>query len=494
MKWKSALALMTTLLLALSGCNAKPPQENETPSPKATPTLADPIELDYHATLVVDDGAGHALVTDWSAEKLRAIDPSGDELWSIDAPNLSDEPGGGVEAYSVGDTVVIHDQSGKTTAQSWDDGSEAWSFQIPDAPNSCHPAQGFFSQTTGTTPILGEDDLIILSYQGVLEDDGCEPSSENGNTFVLALDPATGEEVWPSVSMGPEAKTFGGTPIHVSPDRQYGIVSWQDGDESMITRIALDTGRHTSVPITSARSIDDTGVDYYDVLPTTDPTSLVYVYGSEDPDDPYSSSVTRAAKLTLPGGLPESDAATFDGIDEPEGLKMEDTFDAVCATDLVFSPNGEPACIQPQLFASAVKYQGSDGSPQAWYADAPETALESIGAYGTPQHVPVDSEDGTLLVVPGSESGIAALDAQTGETVWEAGDSAGDMPWGGQGVLAELGLVVVADNKKTSFYESATGKFVDEHPAGEYARLSSGKRVALVADEASTTMWSVVEA
>lgn len=492
MKWNSAFAVVT-LLLVLSGCNAAPPQEEEAPSPETAPTLADPIALDYHATLVVDDGAGHALVTDWSAEKLRAIDFAGDELWSIDA-QLNDDLGGGAQAYSVGENVVINDQSGETTAYSWDDGSEAWSFQIPESPNVCHPAQGFASQTTGTSPILSDDDLIILAYQGVLEDDGCEPTSENGNAFVFALDPATGEEAWPSLSTGPEGKTFGGTPIHVSPDRRYGIVSWQDGDESMITRIALDTGRHTSVPITSARSNDDTGVDYYDVFPTSDPTSLLYVYGSEDPDDPYSSMVTRVAKLTLPSELPDSDAATFDGIDELQGLTMEDTFDSVCATDLVFTPDGEPACIQPQLFASAVKYQGSDGSPQGWSADAPEMALESIGTYGTPQYFPVDTKDGTLLVVPGNESGIMALNSETGKTVWKAGDTTSDMPWGGQGVLPELDLVIVTDSKKTSFYESETGKLVDDHPASEYARLSSGQRVALVADEESTTMWSVVEA
>lgn len=261
----------------------------------------------------------------------------------------------------------------------------------------------------------------------------------------------------------------------------------------MITRIALDTGRHTTVPITSARSIDNTGVDYYDVFPTSEPTQLLYAYGSDNPDDPYSSAVTRVAQMTLPDALPDTGSATLESIDEPEGLTMKDTFDPVCATDLVFSPNGQPACIQPQLFASSIKYQGSNGSPQGWYADAPEIALESIGAFGTPQSSPVDTEEGTLLVVPGNESGIMALNAESGEIVWKEGDYRNDMPWGGQGVLPELGLVVVTDNKKTSFYESTTGKLIDDHPASEYARLSSGQRVALVADEESTTMWSVVE-
>lgn len=491
MKWKSAFAVVATLLV-LSGCNAAPPQMNEAPSPETTPALADPIDLDYHATLVVDDGSRHALVTDWSAEKLRAIDPDGEELWSLDA-HLNDEVGGGIDAFSAEEAVVINEPSGETKAYSWADGSEVWSFQIPDPVNACHPAQDFAAQTTGTSSILGEGDLILLEYLGITGSAGCEPSSENGNALVYALDPTTGKEAWPSLSIGIEGMTFGGVTMNISPDRKYGIASWRDGDESMITRVALDTGRHTTVPITSARSIDDTGIDYYDVYPTTDPTKLLYVYGSEASDDPYNSAVTRVAKLSVPSGLPDTDAATLDSIDEPQGLTMEDTVDSVCATDLVFTPYGEPACVQPQLFASAIKYQGSDGSPQGWFSDAPETALESIRAFGTPQYSPVDTKDGTLLVVPGSESGIMALNANTGKTVWEAGDATGDMPWGGQGVLPELGLVIVTDSKKTSFYESETGKLVDDYPASEYARLSSGKRVALVADEQSTTMWSVVD-
>lgn len=491
MKWRTAAAAVS-LMLVLAGCSATSPTADEAPTPEATPTLGDPVELDYYATLVVDDGAGHALVTDWSGEKLHAIDSSGDDLWSIDA-QLNDETGGGIEAYSVGDTAVVHDRTGEIKAYSWADGSEVWSFQIPGEPNSCHPAQDFGSQTTGTSPILGGGDLIILEYQGMSIEGGCEPASEGGNPVVFALNPATGKEAWPTLSVGQDGKTFGGTLLNISPDGKYGIASWADGDESLITRIALDSGRHVTVPITSARSIDTTGVDYYDVFPTTDPTSMLYVYGSEDPDNPYSSAVTRAARLTLPDGLPESDSATLKGLDETVEVKMQDTMGPVCAAELAFSPSGKPACIQAQLFASVVKFQGSDGSPQGWFADAPEIAVEAMGFHGAPQTAPVDTSDGTLLVVPGQESGIMALNAETGEMVWAAGDYAADEPWGGQGILPELDLVIVADNGNTSFYESASGKLVYEQSAGDYAQLSSGRRVVLTAANESTTMWSVVD-
>lgn len=486
-------------LLALSGCNSSSEELAATPSPTTTPTLAKPVELDYLASVLVDDGVGRALVSDWTGQKVRVIDSTGDELWSADA-FINDE-GGGTEAYSAGDTVIVHDYSGTTTAYSWSDGSEVWSFEIPDSPSNCHLGEGFASQTTGTSPILGDDDLIILSYSGMLEDEGCDPTSEAGNAMVFALDPATGKEAWPGLSIGTDGETFGGTALHISPDRMTGVLSWQEGSDSAVSRISLEDGRHTSVPITKARAIDDTGVDHYDVYPTTDPAALLYLYGSEDPDDPMSSAVSRIAKLSMPEGLEVSDAATMTPIDEPGEVSLEDTFDPVCASELHFTSAGKPACLQTQLFASAVKYQGSNGSPDGWFADAPETAVDSFGFPGGPQSVPVDAGDRALLIVPGVDSAVMALDAATGETVWTAGKPAASPPesgmsptWGGQGALPDLGLVGVTDSKKTSFFEADTGKLVDEHTAGEYAQLSSGHRFLVVADEETSTMWAVVDA
>lgn len=74
-----------------------------------------------------------------------------------------------------------------------------------------------------------------------------------------------------------------------------------------------------------------------------------------------------------------------------------------------------------------------------------------------------------------------------------ADDGQFGMPWGGQGVIPELGLVVVTDAGWTRFYDSATGKTVSERKGSEFAALSSGRRFVLVSDEDSTTMWAVVD-
>lgn len=517
MSLRAVLALTAVAMLATTGCTATGPTAEPTPTPTTVPTLSDPIELDSLSSVVVDDGVGRALITDWNAQKVRVIDATGAELWSRDTP--IDDERGGAEAYSAGENVIIHDYSGTTTAYAWSDGSEQWSYTVPGDEGSCHPATGFGSQTTGVSPNLGEGDLILLTYLG-MEDPGCEPTSSEGNLMVVALDPRTGKEAWPALSVGEDSRTFGGTPVNISPDRSTGYLSWDDGGTSALSRIDLSSGKHSTISLEAARTVDDTGVDYYDVRPTTDPASALYVYGAEDPDDPMSTAVKRTAVLDLPATPPQSSdpvmaVADTKGSDvqgsgtQSSGTQaeatMEDIFDPVCAAELAFTPQGEPTCLQPQLYAAAIKYQGSTGGLKAWTADAPETALDSIGFPGAPQTAPVDGLDGPLVIVPGLRKAVDALDARTGKTVWSAGDTrtpaapaAEDdaqfgMPWGGQGVLPDLGLVVVTDAGATRFFAAATGRQVSEEPASEFAALSSSRRFVLVSDEDSTTMWAVVD-
>lgn len=491
-------AVMAMGMVALSGCSDGGGEAAGTPSPTTTPTLAEPVELDYYATLAADDGAGHALVTDWVEQKLRAIDTAGKELWSIDA--YTNDEGGGSEAYSAGDVVIVNDYSGTVTAYDWDDGEEAWSFDIPGDDDSCHPREAFGSQSTGTGNRLGEDDLLLLEYSGMRMDEDCEPTSAAGNPVMFALDPSTGTEAWPSLSIDDDGRTFGGLMTHFSPDRKSAVMSWMSGEDSMLTQMSLDTGHHVTIPITDARAIDDTGVDYFDVFPTSDAATFTYLFGSEDPDDPMNQAVSRAAKLTVPAGLGESDGPTLGAdVDSEAGTdsgaaKMDDTTDPVCSTGLTFTPEGRPACLQVQMFASTVKYQGSDGSPTGWFADAPESALDTLLYSGVPKTVPFDIKGRAVVVAPGPESGIIAIDAATGKKAWIAGDYTSTTPWGGQGVLPDVGLVVVTDNKKTNFYDLETGKLVDAQKAEEYDQLTSGYSTVLVAGEKSTTMWAVVDA
>ncbi|MCU4296139.1 hypothetical protein D3I60_03405 [Brevibacterium permense] len=482
---------MVAGLVVLSGCSDGSEKPADAPSPSTAPTLADPVELDYYATLTVDDGAGHALVTDWVEEKLRAIDPAGKELWSIDA-YVNDE-GGGSEAYSAGDLVIVNDYSGTVTAYTWEDGEEAWSFDIPGPDDACHEQTGFGSRSTGLGNRLREDDLLLLEYSGMRMDGDCAPTSEAGNAVMFALDPSTGAEAWPSLSIDDDGRTFGGSLIRLAPDRKSAVMSWKSGEDSMVTRISLDSGHQVTVPITAARSIDDTGVEHFDVFPTSDETTLTYLFGAEDPDDPMSQAFSRVAELTVPAGLKESDGPTLDSDDQFDGAKMEDTTDPVCSTDLTYTPEGQPACLQAQLFASAVKYQGSDGSPEGWFADAPEMAVDTLLYTGSPKTVPFDSSGKAAVLAPGPDGGAVAIDAATGKTAWNTGKYRSTTPWGGQGVLPDVGLVVLTDNKKTSFYDTDTGRLVDEHKADEYDQLTSGFSTVLVAGEKSTTMWAVVD-
>lgn len=491
--WAAVVAIG---LVALSGCSGSDEEAAGTPSPTTTPTLSEPVELDYYASVVTDNGSDLALVGDWTAQKLRVVDAKGDEKWSIDS-NTNQDDGGGTEAYSAGENVIVHDYSGTTTAYSWTDGRKVWSFDLPSTAGSCRPAQSFGSQSTSGNSRLGEGDLILIENIWMHSEENCGPSPD-GNTVLYALDPKTGTEAWPALSVGDDGETFGGRLLELAPDRKSGVMSWMEGAESMVTRVNFKDGSHTSILITDAREIDDTGADYFTVYPTDDPASLTYVYGSMDGDDPMSSTVTRAAKLSVPTDLKPSDSATLSATEQSANVSMEDTFDAVCSTELSFTAEGKPACLQTQLFASAVKYQGSDGAIDGWYSDAPEAAVARIGGLGGPQWEPIDHGDQTLVVVPAPDGGVVALDAATGKPVWttdgpklrEEGETGS---WGGQGVLRDLGLIVVTDNKKTTFFNAKTGKPVSDHPAGDYSDLSTSGRFAIATNEDTSTMWGVVD-
>jgi outer membrane protein assembly factor BamB len=483
-------------LVALSGCSNDSGEPAGTPSPTTTPTLSEPVELDYYASVITDNGSDLALVGDWMSQKLRVVDAKGDEKWSI-ASNANEDDGGGTEAYSAGENVVVHDYSGTTTAYSWADGQKVWSFDFTDTADSCRPAQSYGSQSTSGNSRLGEGDLILIENIWTDSEENCESSDEEA-PVVYALDPETGKEAWPALSVGEDGQTFGGRLLALAPDRKSGVMSWMDGEDSMMTRVSFDDGSHVSIPITEAREIDDTGADYFTVLPTADPRSLTYVYGSMDGDDPMSSTVTRAARLSVPTDLKPSHSATLAATEQSVDVSMEDDFDAVCSTELHFTAEGKPACLQTQAFASAVKYQGSDGAVDGWYADAPEAAAARIGGLGGPQWEPVDHGDQTLVVVPGPQDGIAALDAATGKAVWTTDgprmrEEGATGSWGGQGVLPDLGLIVVTDNKKTTFFNAMTGKPVSDHPAGDYADLSTSGRFAIATNEDTSTMWAVVD-
>src|SRR5699024_4697214 len=194
--------------------------------------------------------------------------------------------------------------------------------------------------------------------------------------------PATGEEAWPARSIDEAGQTFGGRLVELAPDRKSGIMSWMDGDESMITRISFDDGKHMTIHITEAREIDDTGADYFTVYPTADPNRLTYVYGSADPDDPMSSTGTRAAKLTVPEGLEASDGVTLSAPGRRARASTEGSLDPVCAAAVRLCAAGTVGCLSVQLSASPVNSPRSDGAAAGWLAAAPEVAAEVLGYCG----------------------------------------------------------------------------------------------------------------
>ncbi|GAA4284460.1 hypothetical protein GCM10022261_19910 [Brevibacterium daeguense] len=511
---RAVLSVLGAAALLLTGCTAPgAPGESSTqagePAPSAAPRLSDPIDLNYAAELLTDDGRGRALLVDWEAGKVRAVDSAGADLWTKPI-DIDPERSAAPSAYTYNELVIVDDQTGNLSALAWNDGSEAWTFSVSEAGAGCHYEWGFGSLATGPSSVLSRGDLILMEYFMAAKDENCAPreasaaSDDGGNEgdpVVFAIDPATGEEAWPALTVGSDGLPFGGRSVRVAPQGDYGYFSWADSTDSLLTRIDLSTGNTATLPITDLRTIDDTGAEYYSVVPTAEAGSLIYEFGHEDPDDPMSVGFGRWALMTLPTTLPEEDPGELAPLsllehpDVADAMSMQNTFEPVCSAEPVYTPQGDSTCVMVQLFASTIKYVGSDlSTPAGWYSDAGGMRdFDSVGTHYSPQRAAVDGPDGPLIIVPGLESSIMALDAGSGERIWEAGEHPGENPWGGQGYLPAVGKVVVADGKKTTFYDAVTGEEQDSHPAEEFAALSSGTRFAVVSGSESSQMWSIVE-
>lgn len=501
-----AAAATTLALLLVAGCSGaegqgSSPAGEDSPSPSPEPSaLSEPIELDYSGQVLTDDGHGRALVVDWTNGALRALDDQGAELWS-ETIELDDEMLSAPIAYSFGETVIIDDFSGAITARQWGDGTETWSFSPEEAEAGCHEVWGFAPTSTGTGTVLDEDDVILLEYIMAMKKDGCS-TPESGDPILFALDPATGEQAWPALTVGDGGLPFGGENLGIAPDRSHGYLTWGDDGASMLTRVDLATGEHATLDITGVREADDAGVDWYSVVPAGDPGAAVYVYGAEDPDDPYSGMVQRKALLTLPNELSTTGPGALEPLDPEEhaeayeALEFEDTFDPQCTATPVYTPASEPACIMPELFASAVAYSGSDLESPTWLSE--EQAPESVLEYSTPesdiggaQYAAVDGPAGPLLVVPTLDHSVSALDAATGEVVWASEAQGGPDPWGGQGYLPDLDLVPVVDDGELTFYDAATGEVRDSVGVADVASLSSTTRFLLVTEDQTSRLWTI---
>lgn len=502
----AAAAGASLVLVLVAGCSggaesgtAPAPEASASPSPEP-PALSEPIDLDYSGHVLTDDGRDRALLVDWTNGQLRAIDNQGTELWA-EQVQLDDEMMSAPIAYSSGDIVIIDDLSGELVARQWTDGAEAWRFAPAEAGAGCHEDSGFGPATTATGTVLEEGDVILLEYFMAMKKDGCTTGAD-GDPLVFALDPATGEEAWPALTVGAGGLPFGGSTLSISPDRSYGLLPWADDGSSMLTRVDLATGEHTTLDLTELRTADDTGVEWFSVVPTGDPSTAVYVYGAQDPDDPYSGLVQRQAFLTVPEGLPMSDAGALTPLDPEEhaeayaALDLEDTFDPVCTAQPVFTPTGEGACIMVQLFASTVAYWGSDLAAIAWQSE--EQAPESVLEYATPesdiggaQYAAVDGPEGPVVVVPTVDSSVTAFDAASGEVVWASEAQGGSDPWGGQGYLPDLDFVPVVDDGELTFYDAATGEAHDSFDVADVASLSSTTRFLLVTEDRTSRLWTV---
>ncbi len=500
---RPALALIAAgaALTLAAGCTAADDAPGSSPAPSTPepPQLSEAITLDFYASLLADNDTDRALVADAMGGRLVAVGADGAELWTHQAQVDMDRPDS-VAAYSHGETVIVDDGTGRLRALDWGDGSEAWTYTPADADLGCTEPGDYYSSSSTGTSALGEDGIILLEY-GMIDADRGSCTGDEQKAMVLGLDPASGQPAWPAVQATADAQPMGGANLQITPDRTRAYLPWRDGDGSFLTHLDLASGQHATVDL-SAYGEQDLGFGIY---PQKAPGTLVYAFGTADPDAPYSGSITRTALLRLPMDLPESSGVLtpLSAADDPglaAGIDFSEEPVDYCAAPPVSTASSTFVCASTQLFASRILVLGSLLDGEAWHTDISEDAFE-FGLFDEQYgrlHTPVDGTDAPLVIMPGLDAGVRAVSATDGSTLWEAGEDLdpldpveGSYGFGGNGALPQLGLIPVLLNDAVHFFTLDGKEHAEAHAVGQYAEASATGRWFAAAAGESTTLWTV---
>jgi outer membrane protein assembly factor BamB len=258
---KFYLALATSLVLA--GCGAGErlsnlnPFSSETDDPDA-PAQSERISvLELEEQLNVDSAATPITLprayvnTAWPqadgypTHAMQHTEASGglNRVWRVNVGNGSNNNRRINARPVIADGVVFAiDAEGRVSAHDLDDGGEVWATRLRGVERE---AQG-----GGFLPFVNRGDPV-LTFGGAVSFDGGLLYAHSGGKFIVALDAATGEEVWRQTALTPfhSAPTIADGRLYVTTDDNELIaMSAQDGSILWAHRSIAETARLITAP------------------------------------------------------------------------------------------------------------------------------------------------------------------------------------------------------------------------------------------------------
>lgn len=450
-------ALMAASLV-LTGCgagerlsNLNPFQGEETDDPNAPPETERRSVLELGDTLRVDEAGVVSLPrayvnTAWPqadgypTHAMQHTQASGDLniVWRsrIGAGSSRNARINARPVVSDGVTYVI-DASGRISALNLSDGEEIWRTRLDDP--SLHEAQG-----DGFLPFFRGGDQV-LTFGGGLSFDSGRIYAHSGGGFFVALDAATGDEVWRAHSL---------TPFHSSPTVADGRVFVSTDDNELL---ALDAS--TGDVLWTHRSIAETAR----ILTSPSPAVLGEVVIA-----PYSSGELVALRAQN-GTVLWSDSLTRAG-----GLTPLSTINDIAAS--------------PVILGDAVYAMSHSGSMAAFDIRSGERIWEQpAGGLNAPTIA------GDFLFLTTVNAELVAIERNTGAVRWltqlqqfrNERKRKNRVSWAGP-ILAGGRLVVASSEGDLRFYDPATGEQTGDRDLGDsvyIAPVIADETVLVLTDE-----------
>lgn len=291
--------------LALTGCgagerlsNLNPFQAEETDDPNAPPDSERRSVLELGDTLQVEDAGATALPrayvnTAWPqadgypTHAMQHTQASGDlnVVWRerIGAGSGRNARLNARPVISDGVAYVI-DAEGRVSARNLSNGDELWRTRLDDP--SLHEAEG-----DGFLPFFRGGDRVLTFGGGVSFDNG-RIFAHSGGGFFVALDAATGEEIWRAHSLTPfhSAPTVVDGRVFVSTDdNELLALDANNGDVLWTHRSIAETARILTAP--SAAVLGDVVIAPYS-------SGEIVALRAQNGTVLWSDSLTRAGGLT----------------------------------------------------------------------------------------------------------------------------------------------------------------------------------------------------
>ena len=453
---RATAAVVFASSLVLTGCGGSGGSGDSANPDKSEPKLewGSWQKLDAAATVFASSN-NFAVLYDGVAQKMRAFDGDGKELWSKPAAIPPTDAGiTGPESYIKGDTFIYQDpQTGKIHGLNTADGEEQWTFD-PGSLGKCSAKAYWLLDDKPVT----DSDTIVLALQGLGQDAQQIAACSGESPAVVGLQLPDGtsgaQEIKPKWQSPALPKGSQVSMPTVDPSGEYLTHVGSAPDKRVLQRTSLKDGKAQAAVVTRLDGGD------------TNPDAIGNIYRLSAVDaDNYALERETPDLSTTSDIYTVKEWSDVDDAKDPAVTISADADGADCIAGAMRELGGKKYCYsateEGAVFAevgdnlTGGKLEGMQRKPVS------DEFSQGLAGAGLPYETPAGiTKDGKLYgLVPSPNNTLDAVSMTDGEVLWsapaeaEASSAARDA-----GYVAGADAVVFAQDDAAVAVDANTGE------------------------------------